>query len=366
MLALTSDISYLDLSRHASLVIGAWEGAEGGVHYGTANAELAPSNGQWVLGGGGGTLYVDFRLAGDYDLVLGNGQSRGTVVLTNPDNSFTGTITLSEGMTLLCSEDAALGNATLSLGYTRRASLSGLEHAAADSAGIWLVDGISSNATLDLRGYASLALGSGGGDVRFSGNILVGEGTDTEAGQAYRFSSAEGTLTVETSLGGAHDVMVDAQGYSGGTVVLANVSNLTGSITVRGHDAAYSGLTGGDIILRFAQDNVLGGISGLRLEEGSTLDIGTGTQTIKASLISGNGTISSQAGGTLRLDADTETELDIGLDVDKLVVTGDAPLYLSSSAGYGTLLVEGGLLVLAEGYKFLRCGRDGLYCRHRH
>lgn len=45
VLALTSDISYLDLSRHASLVIGAWEGAEGGVHYGTANAELAPSNG---------------------------------------------------------------------------------------------------------------------------------------------------------------------------------------------------------------------------------------------------------------------------------------------------------------------------------
>ena len=100
-----------------------------------------------------------------------------------------------------------------------------------ESDGILLVNNASEN--LNLSNHASLFFGSKE-NLTYTGNITVSEN------QAYRLSAGNGTLAIDSRLGGAHDLIVDAQGYSGGVVQLNNLSELSGNVTVMGYDRSKS------------------------------------------------------------------------------------------------------------------------------
>lgn len=93
VLALSSDTKeQLNLSGYKSLYVGAETGKT--IEYGEkgTSTELTAQDGAWRLGGGGGTLNVNFLLAGENNLIIGNTYSSGTVHLANTGNTFSGDI----------------------------------------------------------------------------------------------------------------------------------------------------------------------------------------------------------------------------------------------------------------------------------
>lgn len=315
-IALSADTAtQLELEQYSGLYLGAEAGKT--VHYGEngTSEKLQAVDGAWRLGGGGGTLVVNYLLADDNDLLLGASESStGVVHLANQNNSFTGSISFAGENVILTYEEGALGNAMVDLAYGNSMVMKWareLDLISKTAEGVALVDKINS-ADLDMSKHASLALGSSE-SLTYTGEITLAEN------QAYRFSSVNGaTFTVGSALQAGHDVVVDAQGSTGGRVVLLNPSALDSNMTVQGYrDSSATG----QMTLELAQDIALSG----------TLTVGSGTavqgKNIEISSSSGfielygnleYDSLTVKNGATLnlrsdgRLDADTAATIDAG------------------------------------------------------
>lgn len=326
----------LDMSNHAGLFVGAVAGKV--VEYGTAESTLGSVGGEWNLGGGGGELVVNALLNdASAALVLGNGQGLGGIVtLTNENNSI-GSITFNEGVTLSFENAAALGGAKINLIYA--AALLGaadtpemLTLVSSSSSGSVLLDRAGST-NIDLSGHASLSLGSAG-NTTYSGNITVAENA------AYRFGGGSGTLTVTNALqkNGTNNLVVDGQTQSGGKLLLAAATDLTGAISVMGYDSAKTSSQQGDMTLSFTVDNALASASSLTVHDGGIVDLGTTTQTFTNVQVLAGGVITGAEGSSLVFRMSEDNSVLGSLQLDNAEKTGAGSLLLSSSGNTWELL----------------------------
>lgn len=359
VLALASDrTETFDMSSHASLFIGALEGTE--VHYGSAETALGTNaSGQWLLGGGGGALYVDSLLEGENrQLIVGNAYGTGKVVLTNAANTASGTIVFGGGVTLDYVE-GALGNLYFDLSYTNasyyteggsREFLSSYVNENAD--GILLLDR-SSDATIDLRNHALLALGSSDSEAGtvFTGDILLNEG------QSYRFSGSGNLIMEHLSTG--HDVIVDGQTLSGGSLTFTGDSLVTGAVSIMGHRES-SPSSSGSMSLSLLADNALKDASSVTISEGGILNINDTTQTLKNVVLNAGGSISGD-GVLVLAGAGAGMTLDGNLEVGMVIKQDAGNLTLGGTGTYKSLQVQAGTVTLTSNTAFSSSGSTDFY-----
>lgn len=263
--ALTYDqTTALNPTNKQNLYIGAW----GDVSYGTSDASLTAYNGEWHLGGGTGTLTVNFKLAGDNDLIIGNEWSSGTVHLTNVNNQIGGDIIIKgTGNRLTYTDRAALGGAGILLTYGNSLILDDTSLLEAIKPGaegtIALRAGDGEQFNLDLSSYdrASLSVGADG-DYTYTGNLSV---KDT-----YRFGGS-GNLTLDTELDGSKAVKIDGQGTTGSSVTFAREDAYTGSITAGGGLNLSTPNSRGDIGIHVGHGEALASVASIELQQGATL-----------------------------------------------------------------------------------------------
>ena len=340
-LALSNDLTtQLDLAGHQHLYLGAESGRR--VSYGAEGTTelLRPVDRAWHLGGGGGELVVNFKLSGNNDLMLGaSAISTGAVYLANSTNDFTGNILFAGSGVKLDYAAGALGNAMVNLTYGNGMvihSHDDLARVQPGAEGFILLDKIGDTG-LDVRAHAGLAL-SAAADTRYAGGITLAEG------QAYRFSAMNGaTLTLKTALAAGHDIIVDAQGTTGGKVVLGGNDTLSNNISIYGN--RNSGATG-DITLALGQDMHATGT--LSLGQGGHLDIAGHTLTLSGDLTGGTGSIEDSSGsGQLVFDTTAgHLTADAVLNADTVRVSGGNSLRLGGTHGFNTMHLEAGRLEL--------------------
>ena len=316
----TNQTSALNLSEWQNLYIGAW----GEVHYGTADAELAANDaGNWLLGGGTGTLIVDFKLVGNNDLIIGNEYSSGTVHLTNTANEIKDIYIKGTGNMLTYDDVAALGGATISLSYGNALALynpSLLDVVNASSGGILA---LNSSVDVDMTGK-HLALGAQG-DLTYTGNISLGEN------DAYRFGGS-GNLTVDTQLNAADTMIIDGQGTTGSSVTLARENAFTGDIIVGGGMELESVNSQGDIALHVGHSSALASANSITLQKGATFYI-DGQDMIVQNL-------SAQSGSSIINNADNAATLVLYVTEGTTTTIADGVLNNLSNTGLG--IVKGG------------------------
>lgn len=342
-LALTEDrAGALDIRSHAGLIIGALEGCT--VQYGQAGTTeiLRAVNNQWVLGGGGGELVVNFLLSGrENTLVLGNQYTKGMVMLANTGNNFGG-ISFAGGVTLHYTDPAALGGSMISLQYTNRVLGSeGVSNIVPDSSGVLLLDNMAAQ-DVDLSNHKKLYLGSEG-DMTYAGTVTLAEG------EAYRFGGMTCTLTLGTVLQGAHDLIVDGQTYSGGTLLLSQVEELTGNVSVMGYDSEQTSSAMGDATLSFSVDDALARAGAITVKDGGIIDLNGTTQTFRNLSTEDGGFLgdsSTEQTGTLKIVSDTSTTLRGIISVSAVEKTGDGVLGLEGTNYYETFTILEGAVAL--------------------
>lgn len=347
VLAIGKDtMQQLDMSGHGNLFLGAAEACTTayGV-FGTTETLAAwhqeGDRTQWLLGGGEGHLIVHWRLTGESDLILGNTHGVGTVTLTNMANDFTGNIVFTPGSNVVLdyTDVRALGNAKLNLGYGM--ALSGGKEVNAmvnsevinpDAAGIVLLDQ-EAGAVVDMSSRPKLALGVGGEQVVFTGSISVGED------QAYRFSGPGRLLLMKTlEAKGTNDLIVDAQGFTGGSVSLMTAGELTGNVLVEGYDDTQSDIRSGGISLILGADKALDSASRVSVQQGGTLVAASGTsQHIKTLELRNGGFVELQDNAALEVDA-------LNIDTGATLSGADAH---RSSLTVGSGRIEGNVAVTA-------------------
>ena len=291
VLALTSDQS-VQLTGEAisnGLYIGAW----GEVHYGSANASLSANNeGNWLLGGGTGTLIVDFKLTGDKDLIVGNEWSSGTVHLTNTANDIKDIYIKGTGNKLTYESVAALGGATISLTYGNALGLydaNMLDVVNMNSSGVLA---LASSADLNLAGR-NLAIGALN-DLTYQGNISLGEG------ESYRFGGS-GNLTVDTELKATNKMQIDGQGTTGSSVTLARENAFTGDIIVGGGLELETPNSQGNIALHAGHSSALAAANSIDLQKGA--DFYTDGQNLMTQ------NLSAQSGSTISNNGNSNSSL---------------------------------------------------------
>ena len=367
VIALTqSQTEQVDLTKHTHMIVGALAGDEP-VQYGTAPVEnghkityttdkLTPVelDGQrkWQLGGGGGELVVNFLLEdSSAELVLGNEYTTGTVTLTNIWNQI-GSINFAGQVTLNYTSEEALGGSKISLGYSNRVigSSSLLKNITRTSDGVLLLDKMPT-AAVDLTDHHFMALGSDG-DMVYSGSITPTSGS-------YHFGGITGTLELQTALtdgeNATRSLMVDGQGYTGGTLALATKATLTGDVVVTGHDAdRHPEFSGGDIALRLDTEDAIASASHITVKEGGSIDINGTTQTFHgfnmeagSALVdtsdfwTGRAVVEVAAGATSRLEGN--------VDVYSLTKKGQGDMVLGGSNNYGVFFINEGRVLLENG-----------------
>ncbi len=308
---------------------------------------------KWQLGGGGGELVVNFLLEDSAaELVLGNEYTTGTVTLTNIWNQI-GSINFAGRVTLNYTDEEALGGSKISLGYSNRVigSASLLKNITRSSDGVLLLDKMP-EADVDLTDHHFMALGSDG-DMVYSGSI-------TPTAGSYRFGGITGTLELQTALtdgddGETRSLLVDGQGYAGGTLALAEQASLTGEVVVTGHDTdRHPEFSGGDISLRLDTANAITSASRITVKEGGSIDINGTTQTFHgfnmeagsalvdtSELWSGSAVVDVAAGATSRLEGN--------VDVYSLTKTGQGDMVLGGSNNYGVFFIREGRVLLENG-----------------
>lgn len=351
-LALSNDLkNELDLSKHTGLFLGAEAGktvqygAEGTTDVWTAVGE------NYLLGGGGGTLVVNYQLTGDATgIVLGaDASSAGKVVLANANNDFGGDIRFVGSGIILETVEGSMGDANLQLSYGNSllsaTPNTDIPRLTSNSDGIILVDKV---AGADIALSSPLAVGASA-DTTYTGNLTPADG------ESYRFSAVNGaTLTLATKLSDAHDTVVDAQGHSGGTVVLAGNASYAGDITVQGHRDSSAA---GDITLAMGRDTMLSG--DLTLIKGGTLDVVGHNLTLSGNVIGAGGSIvnSSWSGpldtewrGTLTLHAEAgeSHSISAGITAPAIYKTGAGNVTLSAANTYTDVYLQGGTLTLGQ------------------
>lgn len=329
------------LAVRDGLFIGALEGNT--VQYGAAGTtnELATNTeNQWLLGGGGGELVVNFALNNaDAALVLGNAYTTGTVTLTNAANHI-GSIDFKGLVTLNYTSDAALGGATINLNYGNRVlgsqgTLNLLPNAAE---GTLLLDK-KGGEDIDLSAHGSLYLGAAD-DTTYSGTV-------TPAGDTYRFGGSTGVLSLTQALTGDRNLSVDAQHHSGGAVELLTQAELTGAVSVMGYDSEKTQTTGGDITLRLSAEDALASAASVTLKDGGSVDINGLHQQLR-NLTSELGSVLTDSSldktGVAEVHSTQSTTMAGDIQVARLNKTGDATLTLSGNSQAALYEVQQGTL----------------------
>ena len=351
--ALTYDqTTALNLSDMQNLYIGAW----GEVHYGSADAELSANNdGNWLLGGGTGTLIVDFKLTGNNNLIVGNEVSGGTVHLTNTQNDIKDIYINGMGNKLTY-EDGALGGATISLSYGNALGLydaSMLDVVNKQSSGVLA---LASSADLDMTGRM-LSLGALG-DFTYQGTISLGEN------EAYRFGGC-GNLTVDTELAASGKMLIDGQGTSGSSVTLARENAFAGDIVVGSGLELESANSQGDIALHVGNSSALAAANSINLQKGAGLYtdgqsliaqnlsaqrgssiVNNGSSNSTVVLYVTEGTTTAIADGVLN-DANNTSGTSLGI-----VKAGAGTVEMGANANWtGGLVIEDGKVVVSTAIK---------------
>lgn len=336
-----------DTQLGVNSVIGAYEGHT--VQYGTADQSLkATADGKWHLGGGGGTLVVNFLLAGENKLVLGDGTSEGEVKLTNINNTFSGGIETTDGVFLSYDDAHVLGTGQVSLAYRSsmdsQGSLSGI---ASDSSGAFYIDH-AADKDLDLTNHTNLSIAAGA-DATYTGNITVANEAD------YRFGGGTGVLTIDTVLSGAHGLEIDAHTQAGNKVILNKATTLTGAVYVCGYNSLMTSVHEGDMTLQLNVDEAFASSKKVNIIDNGVLDINGTTQTLTSFrldadgaiidssadfsghvILSGNNSSSNRLAGTVTV-GNVTLNVDSGLysmetlgaiTTDTLTKTGDGKLSL--------------------------------------
>lgn len=367
VIALTqSQTEQVDLTKHTHMIVGALAGDEP-VQYGTAPAEnghkityttdkLTPVelDGQrkWQLGGGGGELVVNFLLEdSSAELVLGNEYTTGTVTLTNIWNQI-GSINFAGQVTLNYTSEEALGGSKISLGYSNRVigSSSLLKNITRTSDGVLLLDKMPT-AAVDLTDHHFMALGSDG-DMVYRGSITPTSGN-------YRFGGITGTLELQTALtdgeNEARSLIVDGQGYAGGTLALATKATLTGDVVVTGHDAdRHPEFSGGDIALRLDTEDAIASASHITVKEGGSIDINGTTQTFHGfNMEAGSALVDTSdfwtGSAVVDVAEGTTSRLGGNVDVYSLTKKGQGDMVLGGSNNYGVFFINQGRVMLENG-----------------
>lgn len=357
-LALSNDTATaLDLSGHTGLFIGAEEGKV--VKYGQSGVALEAVDGKWQLGGGGGELYVDFKLSGKNNLVLGVSQTAsGTVVLNNGKNDFEGDITFSGKGLILKSVAGGLGKATLDLNYGNALGASSTDvidnkNLKDGSNGILLVNDLK-DADVNLSDYAGLALGAQN-EASYRGNITLADGAD------YHFSAAAGgSLTVWTELDANRNIVVDGQGLTGGKVVLNGNATLNGDLVVRGNAEADSH---GD--MTFALGRNMATTGAVTVENGGVIDLASFNLSIAGSLSGTGGSIIDSSGhAELSFNAeDADVSSAAYMDLATVRKTGSRNFTLTNdNVNIDNLYVEAGSVTMGAGTRSMTVHlSDGTY-----
>ncbi len=324
VLALTSDQeTQLNLTNHENLIIGAW----GNVNYGSAETELstvtdATYGEVWRLGGGTGTLTVNFKLTGEADLLIGNEWSSGTVHLTNTANDFTGDIYMLGSGNKLTYVDGALGSARVNLTYGNALALYEASQMDIIKDGASGVLAVGTNDSLDLS-KSSLSLGANG-EYTYSGALTVGD--------MYRFGGS-GQLTVDTELDGTKSMEIDGQGTTGSSVTFARENAFSGSIVAGGGLHLAEPNSAGDIGIHVGHAEALAKADSIRLQNGAVLYTDGGNMTVN--------NLTLESGSALRNNGATNSL--VLLNVSEGVSTALADGVLDSTADTAALhLVKGG------------------------
>ena len=339
-------------------------GAAGEVNLGTSGTTDVLSgwtaDGGWSLGGGGGTLTVNLKLSGSGTLSIGNGSNTGAVVLANAHNSdseggaaFSGAIELNGGVRLAYTDVRSLGleNKNVLVKYGTSFSLgaevdAALAHVSNASGGVLLLSGDRTSG-LDLGGMGldSVYIGADGQAV-LSGSVTVGT-------QGYLFGGG-GTLTVASSLGGAHAMTVDTQGMetSGGVILAADNTYsgetriLSGAFLTVGNGGTAGSLGTGAVV----NDGTLAFNRTDKMTAGNAIS-GTGALIQKGAgelVLTGNNSysgVTTIAAGTLTVgDGGTSGSLGTGAVVNNGVLAfnrSDAVAVNVNVSGSGALVKSG-------------------------
>ena len=339
-------------------------GAAGEVNLGTSGTTDVLSgwtaDGGWSLGGGGGTLTVNLKLSGSGTLSIGNGSNTGAVVLANAHNSdseggaaFSGAIELNGGVRLAYTDVRSLGleNKNVLVKYGTSFSLgaevdAALAHVSNASGGVLLLSGDRTSG-LDLGGMGldSVYIGADGQAV-LSGSVTAGT-------QGYLFGGG-GTLTVASSLGGAHAMTVDTQGMetSGGVILAADNTYsgetriLSGAFLTVGNGGTAGSLGTGAVV----NDGTLAFNRTDKMTAGNAIS-GTGALIQKGAgelVLTGNNSysgVTTIAAGTLTVgDGGTSGSLGTGAVVNNGVLAfnrSDAVAVNVNVSGSGALVKSG-------------------------
>lgn len=358
VLALTGDqaTELQNLGIRSNLIIGAW----GDISYGTADATLstvtdATYGNVWRLGGGTGTLTVNFKLTGDASLLIGNEWSSGTVHLTNTANDFTGDIYIQGTGNKLTYVDGALGAARVNLTYGNALAVNQADQMNIIKEGSDGVIATSTSGNLDLSG-TSLSLGANG-TFTYTGTLTVDD--------TYRFGGS-GDLTLDTELSGASSMKIDGQGTEGSSVTFARENAFSGSITAGGGLELAEPNSKGQINIHAGHSNALAAASSLVLNKGAVLhtdgnDICVQNLTANAgSLIRNEGTSSGNL--LLRVTEGTSTTIADGVLGDSadtsalhLVKTGKGTLTMATNSSWtgGMTISEGTVIATLSGDGYL-------------
>ena len=213
-----------------SLVVSAVQVDDGGTYGVLAGGD---HSGNVVLSGAASMLRaeVDSGSATESGVISGAGSlvkiGEGTLLLKNGNNSFSGTATVEEGL-VRASSAGALGQAVWSLDAAGALAVEGAGFSAiagkldqASSGTFVLLE--DQAAISGLNGFRNLSVGAlGEVNLGTSGTTEVLSGWTADGG--WSLGGGGGTLTVASSLGGAHAMTVDTQGMetSGGVILAAD------------------------------------------------------------------------------------------------------------------------------------------------
>lgn len=349
----------IDLSTHTKLGIGALQGHT--VEYGTQGTELAAQAGEWHLGGGGGTLQVNASLNGDATLVLGTGNTSGTVVLAGEHNVMNG-VAAAEGADMVLRGDFSLNDhGTISTGSTGSLLL---EQTAITNLGTSEVSGqvifgnqVSVSGNLVLTGEVQLQ----GGLVN-NGTLIFRDATlDISNESVEKLGTVYGTGT------DAFTHAADGNGFRGEAVSVATERSISGngevrmegnsSMTYAGMAASFTSQQGDTIMavksdadkLYYANNGVVtvGGAqasaetnlaSGFVVNKDGTLNIaGNASSTLNTSSI----LLNTTGNGVMQLSTDASIASNTTSKFSgTLEVTNGATLNIGSGAGNGVALAN--------------------------
>ncbi len=356
VLALVESFTEQVSEVYEKLIVGAAEGEV--AHYGTSSQSLQSREGKWVLGGGGGTLMVDFALEGDNKLVLGNEYGSGMVVLTNANNTFSGGIEMAGGVTLGYTNAAALGDNVVSIGYGQKmTAVDGAEFAAekiaANSSGVFAISNGSAN--YDMSAHRNLSLGAHN-SVTLTGCLTVAEDAP------YRLGGS-GELTIATELSGNHGIVVDGHGTMGSSVIFATPITATGAVVVQGYDSTQA--SAGEVTVSFTADNALASAASVTLRNNAGVDLnGTNQQLNNLAGDASSLIYDTQGGNTLTLHntENTAAGMNVQAQGTEVVKTGSGTLELSGTNTWRSLSINEGTVQVSDSKSlgYLASGSQGI------